>query len=91
MYWPPGEKYDPAEEARGREAKRSAPFILIDYRSAHQAWWAVWTDKISLLDDFEGTRAEAIAWARERSDDIRICADPYDVTAPMVPLGPDEE
>lgn len=90
MYWPPGEKYDPAEEARGREARRSKPFIVIDYRSIHQAWWAVLTDTISLLDDFEGTRAEAIAWARERSNDIRICSDPEDPDAMMVPLGPDD-
>ncbi|MDQ1742912.1 MAG: hypothetical protein QOE23_1251 [Pseudonocardiales bacterium] len=90
MYLPPGYTFNHAREVRDREGKRSDPFILISYRSLHDAWWAVWTDKISLLGDFEGTRAEAIAWARERCDNIRICADPIDYTAPMVQLGPDD-
>jgi hypothetical protein len=87
-YLPPG--IDRAEEMRLREASRSEPFIIIDYRSRTDTWKALWTDKISLLGEHEGTREEAIAWSRERSDDIRICSDPHD-DAPPVQLGPDDQ
>ena len=66
-YLPPG--FDLAEEARLREASRSDPFIIIDYRSRQGVWRAWWTDKVSLLGELDGTREEVIAWSRERCDD----------------------
>ena len=83
--------FDLAKEARLREASRSDPFIIIDYRSRQGVWRAWWTDKISLLGEFEGTREEVIAWSRERSDNIRICSDPDDDNALLVELGPDDQ
>ncbi|HST48878.1 hypothetical protein [Jatrophihabitans sp.] len=91
MYLPPGYPYNPEREAREREAMRSDPFILIDYSSLFGVWRAAWTDKISLLGSCEGTREQCIAWARERSDNIRICSNPHDPAAIMVQLGPDDE
>ncbi|HEY0167552.1 MAG TPA: hypothetical protein VGB75_10970 [Jatrophihabitans sp.] len=88
-YLPPG--IDLAEEVRLREASRSDPFIIIDYRSHTDTWRAWWTDKISLLGELEGTREQVIAWARERCDDIRICSDPDDENALLVELGPDDQ
>ncbi|HST48881.1 hypothetical protein [Jatrophihabitans sp.] len=73
-----------------RQARRTAPFVIIVYHPHRGAWKATWTDKVDILGRLNGTREEVIAWARERCDDI-ICADPYDVTAPMMPLEPDDE
>ena len=87
-YLPPG--INLAKEAREREARRTAPFVVIEYYPHRGAWKAICGDKVDRLGRFEGTREQCIAWARERCDDIRICADPYDVTAPMVQLGPDD-
>lgn len=89
--WDPFNLAQEAKEARLREEARSEPFIIIDYRSHKDVWLAWWTDKISLLGEFEGTREQAIAWARERSDNIRICSDPDDENAPAVELGPDDQ
>lgn len=94
MTHPPWDPFDlarGAKEARLREASRSEPFIIIDYRSLQGVWRAWWTDKISLLGSFEGTREQAIAWSRERSDNIRICSDPDDDDALLVELGPDDQ
>lgn len=76
-----------------RNARRTAPFVVINYQGDRDrgVWAAIWGDKVDRLGKFRGTRAEVIAWARERCEDIRICADPYDETAPLVPLGPDDE
>ncbi len=73
-----------------RQARRSAPFVTIVYHPHKGGWKAIWTDKVDILGRFNGTREEVIAWARERCDDI-LYGDPDDRTAPMVPLGPDDE
>lgn len=81
------------EDDLARKARRTAPFVVIEYHGDRDrgVWAAIWGDKVDRLGKFRGTREEAIAWARERCDDIRICADPYDVTAPMAKLGPDDQ
>ena len=94
MTHPPWDPFDLAawaKAARLREEARSDPFIIIDYRSNTDTWSAWWTDSISLLGRFDGTREQAIAWARERSDNIRICSDPHDDNAPPVQLGPEDQ
>jgi hypothetical protein len=50
-------------------------------------WEAAWGDR-KLLGKFTGTRAQAIAWARERGNTICI----YSLTErEMVELGPDDQ
>jgi hypothetical protein len=88
-YLPPG--INLAKEAREREARRTAPFIVIGYWSRKGIWRAIWTDKASRLGRFEGTREEVIAWARERCDDIRITPGPDDDYPYPRRLGPDDE
>ena len=89
--WDPVDLARRAKEARLREEARSEPFIIIDYRSNTDTWHAWWTDKVSVLGKLEGTREQVIAWARERSDNIRICSDPHDEDALLVELGPDDQ
>ena len=56
------------------------------YIADEDAWQAVWGDR-QQLGEFEGTREEAIAWARERCEVIRI----YSMSErDIVKLGPDE-
>jgi len=88
-YLPPD--FDVASDLAAREAYRSEPFIIIDCRPHQDIWRAFWTDKISLLGRFEGTREQAIAWARKRCDATHICADPDDENAQLIQLGPDDE
>jgi len=73
-----------------RNARRTAPFVIIDCRSSNGPWTAIWGDKVDRYGKFKGTREEVIAWARERCDDIRICDDPDDEYAPLRPLRPDD-
>jgi|GEM_PF-2956718 len=82
--------FGPRDDDPVRQARRSAPFVIIVYHPHRGAWTAIWTDKVSRLGRLNGTREEVIAWARERCDDI-LYADPDDTTAPLVPLEPDEE
>ncbi len=80
-----------AEDPREREARRTAPFIIIGYWSRKGIWRAIWTDRVDPLGKFEGTRAEVIAWARERCDNIRIAPGPDDNYQDPRRLRPDDE
>lgn len=63
-----------------------SPSVTIMYIADEDVWQAVWGDR-QLLGEFEGTREEAIAWARKRCDIIRI----YSLTKrDIVELAPDE-
>lgn len=79
------------DDDRDREARRTAPFVVIGYWSRKGIWTAIWTDRVDRLGRFEGTREEVIAWARERCDDIRISAGPGEGYPFPRQLGPDDE
>jgi hypothetical protein len=63
-----------------------SPTVTIMYFADDDTWQAVWGGR-QQLGEFEGTREEAIAWARERCDTIRIYSPIED---DIVELGPDE-
>jgi hypothetical protein len=48
-----------------------SPSVTIMYIADEDVWQAVWGDR-QQLGEFEGTRDQAIAWARERCETIRI-------------------
>lgn len=66
-YMPPDPEW--AEEPDHFEDE--GPSITIGCIAARDVWQAVWGDR-QLLGEFEGTRTDAIAWARERCETIRI-------------------
>lgn len=75
-----------AEEPDDIDSIDFSPTVTIVYFADDDTWQAVWGGR-ELLGEFEGTREEAIAWARERCDTIRI----YSLSeGDIVDLGPDE-
>jgi hypothetical protein len=63
------------------------PSITIMYIADEDVWQAVWGDR-QQLGEFQGTRDEAITWARERCETIRI----YSLSEQdIVDLRPDEQ
>jgi len=84
--------YDEAADlAAAEQSEDLEHIVIIGYSPAADVWRAFLTDQRKLLDELTGTREQAIAWARQRAADIRICSDPHDETAPTVQLGPDDQ
>ncbi|MBV9820809.1 MAG: hypothetical protein JO144_01085 [Actinobacteria bacterium] len=79
---------DPPSPPAGRA--RRAPFVVIGYSARKQVWRAIWIDDEG-RGKFQGTRKEAIAWARQRCDDIRVTHGPGGEDITPRQLGPDEE
>lgn len=76
-----------AEEPEDIDSIDFSPTVTIMYFADEDTWQAVWGGR-QQLGEFEGTREEAIAWARERCDIIRIYSPAED---DIVDLGPDGE
>jgi hypothetical protein len=87
MHYPNFMPPDPEWAQEPEELDDEGPSISIMYIADEDVWQAVWGDR-QQLGEFEGTREEAIAWARERCETIRI----YSLTErDIVDLGPDEQ
>jgi hypothetical protein len=77
----------PDAEEPGEDSIDFRPSVTIMYIADEGVWQAVWGDRHE-LGEFEGTREEAIAWARERCETIRI----YSLAEhDIVDLGPGEQ
>jgi hypothetical protein len=78
---------DPEWAQVPEELDDEGPSATIMYIADEDVWQAVWGDR-QQLGEREGTRQEAIAWARERCETIRI----YSLAErDIVDLGPDEQ
>ncbi|HST47721.1 hypothetical protein [Jatrophihabitans sp.] len=68
-YLHPGSEW--AKEPDDIDSIDFSPTVTIMYFADDDTWQAVWGGR-EQLGEFEGTREEAIAWARERCNTIRI-------------------
>lgn len=75
-----------AEEPDDIGAIDFSPTVTIMYFADEGIWQAVWGGR-EQLGEFAGTREEAVAWARERCDTIRIYSPSEN---DIVELRPDE-
>ncbi|HEX8093617.1 hypothetical protein [Jatrophihabitans sp.] len=76
-----------AEEPDDVDSIDFSPTVTIVYFADEDTWQAVWGGR-QQLGEFEGTREEAIAWARERCDTIRIYSL---IQRDIVDLAPDDQ
>ncbi|MGQ0837852.1 hypothetical protein [Actinokineospora sp.] len=61
--------------------------VVIGRLRGQDVWHAVWQGEREALGEFDGTRTEAIAWARDKSPRCLIYSE---AAGDVVPLGDDE-